>query len=110
MTSMNSTELATNMLTAMKGVLAEKWPDIKVYAEAEANKMAQSLLMIQTLRQTGEIDKEEADLHFSIQKNASRTVLLAIEGLGILAVEQAINAALDTVRETVNAAIDFPLI
>jgi hypothetical protein len=36
-------------------------------------------------------------------------VLLTIEGLGIIAVEQAINAALDVLKDTVNSALDFRL-
>ncbi|KKS70444.1 MAG: hypothetical protein UV43_C0062G0001, partial [Parcubacteria group bacterium GW2011_GWF2_42_7] len=32
------------------------------------------------------------------------------EGLGILAVEAAINAALSVIRDTVNTALKFPLI
>jgi hypothetical protein len=45
-----------------------------------------------------------------MQKNAARMVLLAIEGLGILAVEAAINAALAVVKEAVNGALDFALL
>lgn len=108
--SINAGELVGNMLAAMQGVLSEKWPEIKEYGESEAKKMAQSFVMIQTLKAAGEIDEEEASLHFSIQKNASRTVLLAIEGLGVLAVEQALNAALDVVKDTVNTAVGFTLI
>jgi hypothetical protein len=37
-------------------------------------------------------------------------VLLTIEGLGIIAVEQAINAAMDVLKKTVNTALDFSLI
>ena len=66
--------------------------------------------MVEKLKLLGQIDEEEAELQFNIQKNASRTVLLTIEGLGILAVEQAINAALDVVSDTVNTALGFNLI
>jgi hypothetical protein len=40
-----------------------------------------------------------------LQHNASRAVLLTIKGLGIIAVEGAINAALDVVRDTINSAV-----
>ena len=39
-----------------------------------------------------------------------QTVLLTIEGLGIVAVQNAINSALDVVKDTVNKAIGFGLI
>ncbi len=108
--SINAAELAGNMLSAMRGVLSEKWPEIKEYAESEAKKLAQSLVMIEALKVANKIDADEATLHLSIQKNASRTVLLTIKGLGILAVEEALNAALDVVKDMVNTALGFTLI
>jgi len=66
--------------------------------------------MIEKLKLKNEIDDEEARLQFKIQKNASRTVLLTIEGLGVLAAEEAINAAMKVVKDTVNSALGFTLI
>ncbi len=60
------------------------------------------------LHLSGQITEEQARLHLDIQKNASRTVLLTVEGLGLLAAEQAINARV--VRDSVNTALDFVLI
>ena len=108
--SLNASVLATNMLNAAKGVLAEKWPEIKDYAETETKKLAESLVMIEKLKLAREISNEQAKLHLDIQKNATRTVLLAIEGLGILAVEQALNAAFAAVKDTVNTAVTFALL
>jgi hypothetical protein len=45
-----------------------------------------------------------------MQKNAMRSVMLAVEGLGIIAVEAAINSALGVVRKTVNTALGWPLL
>ena len=108
--SLNSTELAISMLNAIKGVLSDKWPEIQEYAETETKKLAESFVMVEKLRKENRITEEEAELHFNIQKNASRTVLLAIEGLGILSVERAINAALQIVSDTVNSALNFTLL
>lgn len=108
--SLDAGQLAMNMLPAMRGVLSEKWPEIKEYVETETKKIAESFIMVEKLKMLNQIDQREAELHFNIQKNASRTVLFAIEGLGILAVEAAINAALDVVKDTVNTALDFALI
>ncbi len=108
--SLNASELATNMLNAAKDVLSQKWPEIKDYAEAETKKLAEALVMIEKLKLAGSITKEEAKLHLDIQKNATRAVLLTIEGLGILAVEQALNAAFAVVKEAVNTALGFTLV
>lgn len=107
---LNVSQLGKDILGAFKGTLTEKWPDIKDYAEAEAKKMAQTLVMIEALKLSGKINNEQANLHVEIQKNATRIVLLTLEGLGVLAVEAAINAALGVVKDTVNSALGFALL
>jgi hypothetical protein len=102
-------KLAKKMFKAFKSSLSDNWPEVKDYAETEAKKMAESLVMIEKLILTNQITEEQARLHFQIQHNATRMVLLTIEGLGIIAVEQAINAALDVLKETVNTTLDFTL-
>mgnify|MGYP003439191727 FL=1 len=49
-------------------------------------------------------------MHLEIQKNATRMVLMTIEGLGILAAEAAITAALNVVKDSVNTAVGFSLL
>lgn len=108
--SLNASQLGRDMLTAFKGVLSDKWPDIKEYGEAESKKLAQTLVMIEALKLAGKINEEQAALHLGIQKNATRMVLLTLEGLGILMAEAAINAALNVVKDTVNTALGFVLL
>ncbi|TMP29701.1 hypothetical protein [Pseudoalteromonas rubra] len=108
--SLDVGELASKMFEAFKGELSDKWPDVKDYAEAESKKLAENFVMIEKLKLTGEITEEQAKLHHEIQRNASRSVLLTIEGLGLVAVEQAINAAMDVLKETVNGALGFALL
>ncbi len=108
--ALSASKLGKEILVAFRGSLTEKWPDIKEYGEAEAKKLAQALVMIEALKVSGKINEEQATLHLEIQKNACRTVLLTIEGLGILAVEAAINAALVVVKDAVNTALGFALL
>lgn len=108
--ALSASQLSKDILAALKGTFSKKWPEIKDYGEAEAKKLAQTLVMIEALKVSGKINKEQAALHLEIQKNATRTVLLTIEGLGLLAVEAAINAALNVVKDAVNTAIGFTLL
>jgi len=108
--SLDAGELASKMLEAFKGTLSGKWPDVQYYVEAESKKLAENFVMIEKLKLSGEITEEQAKLHHEIQKNASRSVLLTVEGLGLVVVEQAINAAMDVLKETVNGALDFALL
>ena len=108
--NLDAISLGKDILAALNGNLVAKWPDAKEYGEAEAKKLAQTLVMIGTLKATGKINKEQAALHLEMQKNATRMVLMTIEGLGILAAEGAINSALNAVKDTVNKEIGFPLL
>ena len=108
--SINISTLATDMTVAFKKEFSIKWSDTKEFAEAESQKLAQSLSMIEALIVSRSINQEQARLLLNIQRNATLMVLLTIEGLGLLAVEHAINAALGVVKSAVNTALGFELI
>lgn len=103
-------ELARSMLQASRGKLKKHWPVIKEYAAAEAKKTAETLAMIEQLRIAGQISPTEARLLMEMQRNSAKAVLLTIEGLGLLAAEGAINAAVNSVRAPVNKALGFALL
>jgi len=110
MAEIDTKKLVKDMLEAAAAPLRRAWPEVRDYAEAEFRKLADTMTTVQKLEQSGQITKKRAKLHLEIQKNAMRTVLLTIEGLGILAVEKAINAALRVVRDTVNSALGWSLL
>ena len=110
MSDINVSEVLSSMLTAAEGVFDQKWPQVKDFAETEFEKLAQTLSQIAKLKITNQITDGEASVLFEMQKNTARTVMLALEGMGLLLVEQAINAALQVVKDTVNGAIGFALI
>jgi transcription initiation factor IIE alpha subunit len=95
---------------AIVGTLKKSGVDILQFAEAEARKIATSMAEIAALRAKGVIDDEEAALHLDIQKNASRAVLMAIKGIGIIAAEQAINAAINVIRTALNKVLPVPFL
>ena len=108
--ALKASTLVKEMLAAAKGEVGERWPEIKVYAEAEAKKLAQTLVMIEKLKVSGRITKKQADILLDMQKQTSRVVLLTIEGLSLLAAEAAVNAAMKSIRDAVNDAIGWRLI
>jgi hypothetical protein len=110
MPNIDISALLTNMLSAAKEPLLQKWSETSGYAESEFKKIGEAILFIEKQRLIGKMTEEQAKLHLEMQKNASRAILLTIEGLGILAVEAAINAALSVIRDAVNTALKFPLI
>lgn len=110
MPKLTAEALVKPMLAAAAAALRERWPQTRNYARLEFNKFAQTVLMIQASYALGELSKTEAKLLLDIQRNAMRSVLLTLEGLGLISVERAINAALKAVRDAVNAAIGFALL
>lgn len=103
-------KLVRDMASAALGVLKKEYPAIQKYALTEFKKLGETIVNIEQLSLVGGIEKEEARVLIEIQKNAMRSVMLTVEGLGIIAVEQAINAALKAIRETVNKALGWKLI
>jgi hypothetical protein len=85
--------LITQMGEAAIPLLKKKGSKVKRYAHAEFKKLADTGVMLAQGVADGTVDLEEAKLVLEVQKHAARSVLLTIEGLGILAVEAAINAA-----------------
>ena len=103
-------ELVREMAAAASGQLKAKWPAIKDFAENEFRKLGQTITFIGEKTAAGELTEDEARLLLEMQKNAARAVLLTLEGMALLAAEAVINAALDGVKGTVNAALGFALL
>ncbi len=110
MANIDVDQVLSGMLGAAQAVFSEKWPDIKDFAEAEFEKLARTLGQIELLKLSNQINEGEASVLFEMQKNTARAVMLALEGMSLLLVEGAINAALAVVKDTVNTALGFALL
>ena len=106
----NFANLIKVMTGAAKEVLANNWKEIKPFAELQLKGFAQNIKLIGELKLKGQITEEKARLQLLIQRDAVKTVLLSFEGIGIVAAENAINAALKVVRTTINKAIGWTLL
>ncbi|CAN5950977.1 unnamed protein product [Sphagnum jensenii] len=92
------------METAAEGVLNEKWPNIAVYAGNEFVKLANDSVFLGEMVLDKTIPQEQAKVLLQMQANSSKTILLAVEGMSLLAVEAAINAALQVLTAALNTA------
>lgn len=102
--------LASQMLNAALPILKKGASDAESFARTEFTKIAQTIVAIGQDLATGQVNSQQAALLLDMQTSASRNVLLTLEGLALLAVEEAINAALGAVKDSVNAALRIPLI
>jgi hypothetical protein len=103
-------QLLKNMGVAALGAATDQWDSIKAYGEPELQKLAATAVQIETLKLSNQIDAQEAQVLFDLQKNASLAVALTVAGMGKLALEQAINAALGVLRAAINTATGFKLV
>jgi hypothetical protein len=108
--ALDPSQIAASMLKAAKGSLASDWPKARAYAEQEFKRLAQSLVDIGALVAAEAVNEQQARALVQIHRNTTQTVLLTIEGLGIIAVENAINAALDAVRTAVNKGVGLTVL
>ena len=102
-------DLSKAMFSVMKESFSDSWPDIRDYAASETKKLAQGIVDIEKMLLKGTIDKDTAKALFEMNKNSMKMVLIAIEGVGIIAVEKAINEALKVIKDSVNTALGFKL-
>ena len=101
---MNPADLVSTMVSAAKGSLGTDWIKVATYAESEFERLAASLANIAKLVADKRISGQEAESLLRIHRNTTMTVMLTVEGMGIIAVETAINAALGAVKDLVNGA------
>lgn len=105
-----TSDVVGQIVAAVRPHVAKHWKDAKRYAELEAAKLAQTLELVVELKLAGKIDEQQARALIEMQKHSMQAVLLALEGIGLVAAQNAVNAALKVVKDLVNGAIKFPLL
>lgn len=104
--------LLTTMKTSASTAFEESWDAVKEYALPELKKIAITLVDISQ----GLTDpqpyytQESARVLLRMQLRASQAVLTATTALTLIAVEKAIAAILQSVKDMVNAAIGIELL
>jgi hypothetical protein len=102
--------LDDKMFAAAKSSLGNRFVSVKLYLQAESEKLAITLRMIVEACATNKISKAEAKILLNQQKVAASAVLTAVEGMSAVAVQAALNAALKVVKDLVNSKTGFPLL
>ena len=108
--SLKLRDILAPMVAAAKDSLSADWANVRDYAKPEFKQLAQTLVTITKLAARQKISAAEAKSVLNIHKNTALMVMLTVEGLSVIAGENAINAALKAVRDTVNKALPFKLL
>lgn len=108
--ALDLTELANNMIMAAKEVLIDSWDEIQPLAEANLFILAEGIKNIEEKFLAGDISEDKAKKLLRMKKNTLEIALLTVEGLSLIAVENAVNAVLNIAKDAVNTALNFKLI
>ena len=110
MSNLNAPSLAKDLVAAMQGKLSGHWNLARPYAEAEAKKFAETARLIVRGTANGDINPQQAKILVKMQGNAAAAVLTAIETIGMIAAQDAINAALGVLKKAINTATGIALL
>lgn len=108
--SLDADAIAKDMISAARGVVDQKWPATREYFESESKMYAQRLASVAKMYADGIISEKRAKEHIALQSEVWETTLLAVNGLSQILIEQALNAAIDVIRDAVNTATGFVLL
>jgi F0F1-type ATP synthase membrane subunit b/b' len=107
---MNARQLATDMLKAAQTALKAHTDDAHPYLKMETKKLAETAQLIADDFAAGDITPKQAKILVKMQADASASVLTAIDTIGRIAAQDAINAALKILKTTVNSAVGIALL
>lgn len=109
--SINVEDLMKKMLETGQQTFGEGWDDVKSYAPVEFKKMAVQIKDIAENVARHKLDpaagysEETGRLLFKMQQNACESVIAAMTELTLLAVQNAINAMLKVLRDSLGGVV-----
>jgi hypothetical protein len=100
----------TSMIEAARAALADRGPALQAAAEMELRRLARALAEIGMLLAKGDIDPDRAQTLANIHRLSVRSVLRSVEGLGVLAADQALQAVTGVAAGLLNRIVGFKLL
>jgi hypothetical protein len=101
--------LGASMIDAARAALAGRGPVLQA-TEMELRRLAGALADIGALLAKGEIDQERARALANIHRLSVRSVLRSVEGLGVLAADQTLQAVTGVAASVLNRIVGFKLL
>jgi hypothetical protein len=108
--SVDVSRLAQSMIDTARSDVAGRWPKLAALAEPELRRLAQSLVDVAGLVASGAIEEASARQLVHMHQVAARSVLLTIQGIGLLTAERAIQAGVRAAAGTVNGMVKLTLL
>ncbi|HEX6100995.1 MAG TPA: hypothetical protein VF432_32055 [Thermoanaerobaculia bacterium] len=102
--------LGKEMLDAARAAVAGRAKALQVLAEMEIRRLADVLADIAGMLAKGEIDRDRAKTLVRLHRRTVSSVLRSVEGLGILAADDALKAVTRVAGAAVNRLLGFKLL
>lgn len=90
-------------------VFAEKWKDVRIFAESESVKFLSNIAEVAAMKASGDISEEQARALLRLHERSMKMVLCAVEGISLVLVERAVNEMIRAIRDMVNKAIGWDI-
>ncbi|HSV29014.1 MAG TPA: hypothetical protein VLL76_05630 [Candidatus Omnitrophota bacterium] len=103
-------DLVQQMISAAQPILGAMWQNLENQATSELQGVAQQIVKIAQGVADKEVDEDTAKLLLSMQLNNAVGAIAAATEEVEAAAQDAVNAAMAKVRDTVNAAVGFVLV
>lgn len=97
------------MLGASAQAIGPEFNATKALIEQQFTTLAQVLVQIQAAKLAGKMTEEECKILMDMQKKAVQSVLATTKGIGEIAAQKALGAALLSVAKSINEALGFNL-
>ncbi len=98
------------MLFACEKAEFKNWNSIKPFISNELTSLILMLKWIKDMKLKNEMDAEQARIHLDIQKNTTRTRLMALPDMTMLEADHLINQSIDAIRKEIYEYIGWVII
>jgi hypothetical protein len=103
--NLNITQVVNDMLQAALPYLLKGGVKASTFASHEFQQYILNIEHVQNMAEEGKVTDQEAQFLVDQYKLSMNAILLTIEGLGMIAEQNAINAAIDVLNSALNTAL-----
>ncbi|MGZ3932097.1 MAG: hypothetical protein ACXVPQ_08205 [Bacteroidia bacterium] len=102
-------KIVADCMDAAKTELGKTWKNVEPYAEHEFEQFAENAAFLAGLKAAGKISDDELKARLDIQRMSLNNVLITIEGIGLIAAQNVVNAVIGIVFDAIKTALSVAL-
>lgn len=103
-------QIVNDSIAAAKDIIGKGWKDVKPFAQHEFTQYAEDVEHLIALKTQGIIGDDEFKARIDLLNTGIRSIFLAIKGIGILQVQNIVNALIGIVSKAVLSVFNIPFL